>query len=229
MIKSLENRNIPFVDDVRLTDRFYLGEPQMRGFDIRGIGPRVLRKYYVDTNGDGTLDTPSDSRKNTTDDALGGKYYYMARGELEIPLGSGARELGLRPSIFVDAGAVWGIKRPDTLDTTADGKFLPSRDANGVPQYRVTCNGTASTVPSDTTPALDSTCTGADDGVVALGNNYAFKEFYLGDTWKPRLAIGIGVNWNSPFGPFRIDFSKVILKREGDDTKAFTFNVGTQF
>ena len=57
----------------------------------------------------------------------------------------------------------------------------------------------------------------------------AFAEFYAGDSWKPRLAIGIGVNWNSPFGPFRIDFSKVLLKRDGDDTKAFTFNVGTQF
>ena len=28
---------------------------------------------------------------------------------------------------------------------------------------------------------------------------------------------------------FRIDFAKVLIKQEGDDTKAFTFNVGTQF
>ena len=63
----------------------------------------------------------------------------------------------------------------------------------------------------------------------AIGNNFAFREVFLGDTWKPRVSIGIGVNWNSPFGPFRIDFSKVLLKREGDDTKSFTFNVGTQF
>jgi outer membrane protein insertion porin family len=31
------------IDQVRLTDRFFLGEPQMRGFDIRGVGPRVKR------------------------------------------------------------------------------------------------------------------------------------------------------------------------------------------
>ena len=63
-----------------------------------------------------------------------------------------------------------------------------------------------------------------------LGTKYpAFREVYFGDTAKPRLAIGIGVNWNSPFGPFRIDFAKVLLKAEGDDTKKFTFNVGTQF
>src|SRR3546814_4469012 len=32
--------------DVRLTDRFFLGEPQIRGFGIRGVGPRVVRRYY---------------------------------------------------------------------------------------------------------------------------------------------------------------------------------------
>ncbi len=57
MIKSLSNTNRPFVDDVRLTDRFYLGEPQIRGFDIRGVGPRIIRKQYIDSNGDGVLDT----------------------------------------------------------------------------------------------------------------------------------------------------------------------------
>jgi outer membrane protein insertion porin family len=56
-----------------------------------------------------------------------------------------------------------------------------------------------------------------------------FQEVFLGDSPKPRVSIGVGVNWNSPFGPFRIDFAKVLMKQEGDDTKAFTFNVGTQF
>ena len=32
---------------------------------------------------------------------------------------------------------------------------------------------------------------------------------YLGDTLKPRLSVGFGVNWNSPFGPFRIDIAPV--------------------
>ena len=58
---------------------------------------------------------------------------------------------------------------------------------------------------------------------------YNFIEEFVGDTWKPRVAIGIGVNWNSPFGPFRIDFSRALLKEDGDRSKTFTFNVGTQF
>jgi outer membrane protein insertion porin family len=45
----------------------------------------------------------------------------------------------------------------------------------------------------------------------------------------PRLSIGAGVNWNSPFGPLRIDFAYPLLKKKGDQTKLFSFNVGTQF
>ena len=52
---------------------------------------------------------------------------------------------------------------------------------------------------------------------------------FLGDTMKPRVSVGFGVNWNSPFGPFRIDIAKALITAEGDDTKLFTFNVGTAF
>ncbi|WP_200844882.1 outer membrane protein assembly factor BamA [Novosphingobium sp. 18052] len=200
-------------DDVRLTDRFYLGEPQIRGFAIRGVGPRVLRKYITD----GVIAT---KRSDWQDDALGGNYYYMGRAELEIPLGSGAREMGLRPSIFADVGAVWGVKKPSL--TQCD--FAAGGNGKCNPLYTTAAGGStteASTGGVANTPTLDSN-----------GNQtyaYNFTEEFVGDTWKPRVAIGIGVNWNSPFGPFRIDFSRVLLKQEGDDPKTFTFNVGTQF
>ena len=57
----------------------------------------------------------------------------------------------------------------------------------------------------------------------------AIRERFVGNSPKPRLAIGVGVNWVSPFGPLRIDLAKAILKQEGDETKLFSFNVGTQF
>ncbi len=239
-IKSLDNSGDPLTgtDDVRLTDRFYLGEPQMRGFDIRGVGPRVIRRPYIDLDGDGIRETLSEDRNQTTDDALGGKVYYLARAELEIPLGSGARELGLRPSIFVDAGAVFGLRNPQTIDTGPDGVFLPTRNSDGDPLFTQideaeldadgVCVATAtSNVTNEENPNPPACLTSNVNQ--ALGSSFAFREEFLGDTWKPRVSVGVGVNWNSPFGPFRIDFSKVILKREGDDTKAFTFNVGTQF
>lgn len=202
-------------DDVRLTDRFFLGEPQIRGFGIRGVGPRVLRKFITDGDDADTIpDTVSTKRSEWTDDALGGNYYYMSRAELEIPLGSGARELGLRPSIFVDAGAVWGVKQPQ----------LTQCQTGCVPLYTQTAadgTTTTTTVPTNPTTGQPNVATGT--------YQYYFVEEFVGDTWKPRVAVGIGVNWNSPFGPFRIDFSRVLLKQNGDNTKSFTFNVGTQF
>jgi outer membrane protein insertion porin family len=56
-----------------------------------------------------------------------------------------------------------------------------------------------------------------------------FREFFVGNSPKPRLSIGVGVNWISPFGPLRLDLAKALLKQEGDDTKLFSFNVGTSF
>jgi outer membrane protein insertion porin family len=56
-----------------------------------------------------------------------------------------------------------------------------------------------------------------------------FFERFVGDSARPRLSVGFGVNWNSPFGPLRIDVAKVLLSAPGDDTKLVTFNVGTQF
>lgn len=238
-IKSLQNRgsSVLGIDDVRLTDRFYLGEPQIRGFDIRGVGPRVIRQpIQADANGNPVVIT---DRNQVVDDALGGKYYYLAHAELEIPLGSGAKELGLRPSIFVDAGAVWGITKPVLQNSPFPGGiFIPSRDQSGAALYTqidtaslvngICTPGTTSTVTTPTNPNPPSCLTSASNQ--ALGNTISpFQEIYLGDTPKPRISIGIGVNWNSPFGPFRIDFAKVLMKAPGDDTKSFTFNVGTQF
>ena len=60
-------------------------------------------------------------------------------------------------------------------------------------------------------------------------NTQLYLERFVGNTAKPRLSIGVGVNWNSPFGPLRIDVAKVLVSAPGDDTKLVTFNVGTQF
>jgi outer membrane protein insertion porin family len=156
-------------EEVRLTDRFYLGQPRMRGFDIRGVGPRV-RRTLLDADGN-----PLEGRDNRSDDAIGGQAYYLGGLELEIPLGASVRELGLRPSAFMDVGALWNVESPELVSSTL------------------------------------------------------FREEFLGDSAKPRMSVGIGVNWNSPFGPFRIDLAKALLKERGDKDTLFQFNVGGQF
>ena len=229
-IRSLEDNSVAGQDDVRLTDRYFLGEPQMRGFDIRGVGPRIVRLQYLNDDGDDA--TPlvpqtieealaSDQR---VDDALGGKAYYLGRAELEIPLGSGAREMGLRPSIFLDVGSLFSVTQP-VLQDYPNG--LQATDGNGNLLYLQ--------------PGVDDQ---GNDIIQAVTNRFApdgtenernvipgtfFKEVFVGDSPAPRISVGVGVNWNSPFGPFRIDVSRVLKKQVGDDTKTFSFNVGTQF
>ena len=204
------------VDPIRLTDRFFLGNPQMRGFDIRGVGPRVLRRSYSTTTTGGVITgVPNDSNDNNrTNDALGGRIYYLVRGEVEIPLGSGAREMGLRPSIFVDAGAVGGLRDP-----------VPVGGAGGFPGYCSVTSGTSTTTTPAGGSAARPTCPTGGTHLSGTG----FVENYVGDTLKPRVSVGFGVNWNSPFGPFRIDIAKALLKEPGDDTQLISFNVGTQF
>lgn len=212
-IKSLDDSGDPALgtDDIRLTDRFYLGEPDLRGFDIRGVGPRVVRRFLVDTNNDTIPDSPSTDRNTWGDDALGGRFYYLAHAELEIPLGSGAREMGLRPSVFVDAGAVWGVRTP-----------LLQNVATAINLYQEINGEIATIVTRATNPNTNQPNT-------LVSQIAPFQEQFLGNSWKPRISVGIGMNWNSPFGPFRIDFAHVLTKQEGDDLKSFTFNVGTQF
>ena len=214
-------------DTVQLTDRFFLGEPQFRGFDIRGVGPRVLRQPIVDENADGVPEIITE-RNRVSDDALGGEFYYLGRAELEIPLGSGVQELGLRPSVFVDVGALWGGRRPVLENSPFPGGInFPQRDANGNPLFtQVITNADGTTT---TTIVTSPTAPSGAANTPLLSNIGPFQEVFLGDTPSPRVSVGIGVNWNSPFGPFRIDFSQVLLKQPGDDTKRFSFNVGTQF
>ena len=223
----LADRGGPGVDDVLLTDRFFLGEPQFRGFDIRGVGPRILTQPYV-LDADGNP-VPITDRDAVRDDAIGGRNYYLARAELELPLGTGARELGLRPSIWVDVGALWGVDAP-LLQDNPNG--LQNVDTSGNPIFIETVT-TTNTDGSMSTTQIATINPIAADGTTAnvpsIRANSAIREVFLGNSPTPRITAGIGVNWNSPFGPFRIDLAQSIRRVEGDDEKQFTFNVGTQF
>jgi outer membrane protein insertion porin family len=201
----------PNIDKVRISDRFFLTEypQQVRGFDIRGIGPRVIRTPLTfDANG---VPTASTDKNSIQDDALGGRNFYLLRAEIEIPLSQAVREMGIRPSVFVDAGAVWGLKSPIVNDP-------------GVPYAQsIFCIDTSSNI-------TNATPNGSGGFTCASGSSLSgFREQFKGNSAKPRLSVGFGINWNSPFGPFRIDIAKALLKVPGDDTKLINFSVGTAF
>lgn len=81
--------------EVPLFDRFYAGDTSLRGFDLRGVGPKVR---------------PAGATllQNV---ALGGRAYYAARAELTASAGGFFEKMGLQPSLFVDAGSVFGARR----------------------------------------------------------------------------------------------------------------------
>jgi len=79
-------------ENVQLTDRFFLGGGNFRGFKSAGVGPR-------DTS---------------TDDSLGGTIYYVGRGSVRFPLGP-FDEFGVSGDVFTELGS---LSRPDLDDNS---------------------------------------------------------------------------------------------------------------
>ena len=71
--------------DVRITDTFFIGSDNMRGFEIGGLG----------------------ARDNTTGDALGAKTYAIGSAEVTFPIGL-PDEFGIRGAAFTDFGTAFG-------------------------------------------------------------------------------------------------------------------------
>ncbi|HJP55367.1 MAG TPA: outer membrane protein assembly factor BamA, partial [Rhodospirillales bacterium] len=69
-------------EDVHLTERYYIGGDDLRGFETSGVGPR----------------------DDITDDALGGQWMYTGTAELRFPLGLPA-ELAVGGKVFTDFGS----------------------------------------------------------------------------------------------------------------------------
>ncbi|MCG8594267.1 MAG: outer membrane protein assembly factor BamA [Kiloniellales bacterium] len=130
--------------DTQVSDRFFIGGPTFRGFEFAGIGPR----------------------DRDTDDALGGKYYYVGTAEASFPLGL-PEEFQIKGRLFAEAGALWD------LDNNTDAEIDDSSD--------------------------------------------------------PRLTVGAGISWNSPLGPFVVDFGFPLIKEDFDKEEIFRFSVGTRF
>ncbi len=93
--------------DVRVTDAFLLGNDNMRGFEIGGMGPR----------------------DKLTDDALGAKTYGIGTVELTFPVGL-PEEFGVRGAVFTDFGTAFGADGPDEL--IEDSKSLRASAGAGI-------------------------------------------------------------------------------------------------
>lgn len=93
-------------DTVRIEDRFFVGGDNLRGFKVGGIGPRDV----------------------TTNDALGGNFYYTGTVAMSYPLGL-PEELGINGYVFSDLGTLYGN---DEQGDIADSHFLRVSVGTGV-------------------------------------------------------------------------------------------------
>jgi outer membrane protein insertion porin family len=93
-------------ENVRLSDRYFLGGSSFRGFKVAGVGPR-------DTS---------------TSDALGGTLYYVGRGSVRFPLGP-FDEFGVSGDVFTEFGT---LARPDLDDTSSVNDTGATRLSMGV-------------------------------------------------------------------------------------------------
>ena len=141
---------------LRMLDHFQMGPNLVRGFAPAGIGPRDLTV-------------------GTTNDALGGTYYWGASLEVQTPLYFLPKDAGVKVAAFADAGSLWNYVGPTSFAQT--GEVL-----NGV------------------------------DSAMHI-----------------RSSVGVGLIWDSPFGPLRFDYSFPLTKESYDRVQQFRFGGGTKF
>lgn len=92
--------------DLRFVDLYQGGPNFVRGFRQNGFGPRDLTHW-------------------TTHDAIGGTNFWAASLELFIPLYFIPKDIGIRASVYADAGSVWNYKGP----TSAAGEVMTFEDS----------------------------------------------------------------------------------------------------
>lgn len=110
----------PLGDDesIRINNRFFRGGSSFRGFDVAGLGPRVV---------DVIADLDGNPVNVIGQNSLGGKVYYQGTGELTIP-NYLPEEYGIRTKLFVEAGSVGILDDADIEDevffTTRSGQYF---------------------------------------------------------------------------------------------------------
>ena len=99
--------------DAAITNRFFLGGDQLKGFRNQGIGPIDNTFSGSDANGD----------------PLGGKMFASISLEASFPIGV-PEEYSIFGGIFLDAGSVWGLDNTQSTGTVDDSFKI--RSAAGV-------------------------------------------------------------------------------------------------
>ena len=200
-----------------IIDRFFLGGDNLRGFLDQGAGPHsVAYSTCFNTNTLKNVATPAGGCPGATGytgtatnpyllyhgaDPLGGNFIATQSTELHYPLPVPA-DFGLTGRAFVDTGWLSGLNAPPNAATSCLAA-LPPNSKGQIKDVH------GNTIGSDRDGVLTGQC------------------YY--DSGAPRMSVGVGISWKSPFGLINIDFGIPILKEPYDQTQVFKFGFGTRF
>jgi len=170
-------------EDLRMLDHFQMGPNLVRGFAPNGIGPRAINPF-------------------ASMDALGGTKYWGASFELQMPFWFLPKEVGVKGSVYADAGGLYDYQGPTTWAFTGE---------NTTPFGQR--GGNSNCTPPTQNPPSAGTCTG----------------LVYDDSRVVRTSVGVGLIWASPFGPLRFDYAVPLTKGQFDRVQQFKFGGGTSF
>lgn len=192
----------------------FIGKLQLRGGYITGYGGddvRLQDRFYEGADsfrgfevagiGPRYLQGAGTRDGNIFGQAIGAKVYAIGTAEIKLPLPL-PKQYGIRTSLFVDGGTVGLVDESN--------KQLNSNLSLWVnPETGNLCSADA--ISNPTSPGLANCIAPIQDDL------------------SLRVSAGVSVSWDSPFGPVRFDFAKVLRKEEYDRTEGFRFSAGTSF
>jgi outer membrane protein insertion porin family len=68
-----------------------------------------------------------------------------------------------------------------------------------------------------------------DAGALTQGPNRTSTGEGVLSSSMPRVSVGVGISWRSPFGLINLDFAHAVRKERFDQTQVFRFGFGTRF
>ncbi|HEX5006395.1 MAG TPA: outer membrane protein assembly factor BamA [Hyphomonadaceae bacterium] len=216
-ITSLEAGYIESWGDegVRINNRFFKGGNSFRGFDVAGIGPReVSYSFAQETLAlDPGVSPPAysypllngDGTQKTNDS---GQLLYNSvlrddDGNIVPPTIQPGNALG---------GKAYAI---GSLELRFPIPYVP--EELGIDGALFTEFGTVG--------LLDA----ADKERRFVSPDDPFHIIVVDDSPSVRASAGVSIFWDSPFGPIRFDFSKILAQEEYDRTEEFRFATNTRF
>jgi outer membrane protein insertion porin family len=184
----------------RIIDRFFLGGDNLRGFLDQGVGPHSVA-YTACAIGPPPAGTPN---------------YTTPSGQCNTPgIYHGSDSLG--GNFIYTQSTELHFPLPVPADFGISGRAFA--DIGGLSGLNVPPNALTSCLATSKRNASGQTIDSHGDPI---------SKCYYDDS-SPRVAVGVGVSWKSPFGLINIDLGIPVIKKAYDQTQVFKFGFGTRF